>query len=93
MKLARQQKSKLENMFANMATGEVSEVNVVLKSDVQGSLEAISDSLTKLLPTKLKYVLSVVVLVQLLKLMQLLLQRLMRLWLVSTFVPMLQHAK
>ncbi len=54
VKLARQQKSKLENMFANMASGEVSEVNVVLKSDVQGSLEAISDSLTKLSTDEVK---------------------------------------
>jgi translation initiation factor IF-2 len=54
VKLARQQKAKLENMFASMATGEVSEVNVVLKSDVQGSLEAISDSLTKLSTDEVK---------------------------------------
>ena len=54
VKLARQQKSKLENMFANMANGEISEVNVVLKSDVQGSLEAISDSLTKLSTDEVK---------------------------------------
>ena len=54
IKLARQQKSKLENMFANMAEGDVSEVNVVLKSDVQGSLEAISDSLLKLSTDEVK---------------------------------------
>jgi len=54
IKLARQQKSKLENMFASMAEGEVSEVNVVLKSDVQGSLEAISDSLLKLSTEEVK---------------------------------------
>ncbi|TWX73839.1 translation initiation factor IF-2 [Colwellia sp. C1TZA3] len=54
VKLARQQKAKLENMFASMATGEVSEVNVVLKSDVQGSLEAISDALTKLSTDEVK---------------------------------------
>ena len=54
VKLARQQKSKLENMFSNMAEGEVSEVNVVLKSDVQGSLEAISDSLLKLSTEEVK---------------------------------------
>jgi len=54
IKLARQQKSKLENMFANMAAGDVSEVNVVLKSDVQGSLEAIADSLTKLSTDEVK---------------------------------------
>jgi len=54
VKLARQQKSKLENMFASMAEGDISEVNVVLKSDVQGSLEAISDSLTKLSTDEVK---------------------------------------
>jgi translation initiation factor IF-2 len=54
VKLARQQKAKLENMFANMAQGEISEVNVVLKSDVQGSLEAISDSLIKLSTDEVK---------------------------------------
>ena len=54
VKLARQQKSKLENMFANMAEGDISEVNVVLKSDVQGSLEAISDSLIKLSTDEVK---------------------------------------
>lgn len=48
LKLAKQQKAKLENMFANMETGDVSELNVVMKADVQGSVEAISDSLTKL---------------------------------------------
>lgn len=54
VKLARQQKSKLENMFANMAEGEVQELNIVLKSDVQGSLEAIADSLTKLSTDEVK---------------------------------------
>jgi len=54
VKLARQQKAKLENMFATMAEGEISEVNVVLKSDVQGSLEAISDSLLKLSTDEVK---------------------------------------
>lgn len=48
VKLARQQKAKLENMFANIGEGNVSELNIVLKSDVQGSCEAIIDSLTKL---------------------------------------------
>ncbi|AXW86918.1 translation initiation factor IF-2 [Lonsdalea britannica] len=54
VKLARQQKSKLENMFANMSEGEVSELNIVLKSDVQGSCEAISDSLMKLSTDEVK---------------------------------------
>ncbi|QKJ85493.1 Translation initiation factor IF-2 [Paramixta manurensis] len=54
VKLARQQKSKLENMFANMSEGEVSELNIVLKADVQGSVEAISDSLLKLSTDEVK---------------------------------------
>jgi len=48
VKLARQQASKLENMFNQMKEGEVSTLNVVLKADVQGSVEAINDSLLKL---------------------------------------------
>lgn len=54
VKLARQQKFKLENMFGNMTEGEVSEVNIVLKADVQGSVEAISDSLLKLSTDEVK---------------------------------------
>ncbi|PIJ51025.1 translation initiation factor IF-2 [Erwinia sp. OLTSP20] len=54
VKLARQQKSKLENMFANMSEGEVSELNIVLKADVQGSVEAIADSLIKLSTDEVK---------------------------------------
>ncbi|CAM3602447.1 translation initiation factor IF-2 [Rouxiella silvae] len=54
VKLARQQKSKLENMFANMTEGEVSELNIVLKSDVQGSCEAISDALQNLSTAEVK---------------------------------------
>ncbi|ALO35037.1 translation initiation factor IF-2 [Colwellia sp. MT41] len=54
VKLARQQKAKLENMFASMASGEISAVNVVLKADVQGSLEAITDSLLKLSTDEVK---------------------------------------
>ena len=53
-KLKRQQASKLENMFANMEAGDVSELNVVLKADVQGSVEAISESLTKLSTDEVK---------------------------------------
>ncbi|WP_076542864.1 translation initiation factor IF-2 [Shewanella sp. UCD-KL21] len=54
VKLARQQKSKLENMFANMTEGEVQELNIVLKADVQGSLEAICESLAKLSTDEVK---------------------------------------
>lgn len=48
VKLARKQKLTLEGIFDNMATAEVKVLNVVLKADVQGSLEAITDALTKL---------------------------------------------
>ncbi len=54
VKLARQQKAKLENMFSNMEAGEVAELNVVLKADVQGSVEAISDALIKLSTDEVK---------------------------------------
>uniref|UniRef100_UPI00094C4A19 translation initiation factor IF-2 n=1 Tax=Moritella viscosa TaxID=80854 RepID=UPI00094C4A19 len=54
VKLARQQKSKLDNMFANMEAGEVYELNIVLKADVQGSLEALCDSLVKLSTDEVK---------------------------------------
>ncbi|KJY82195.1 translation initiation factor IF-2 [Vibrio galatheae] len=54
VKLARQQKAKLENMFSNMTAGEVAELNVVLKADVQGSVEAIADSLRKLSTDEVK---------------------------------------
>lgn len=54
VKLARQQKAKLENMFANMTEGEVSEVNVVIKADVQGSVQAICDALVQLSTEEVK---------------------------------------
>jgi translation initiation factor IF-2 len=41
-------------MFSNMTEGDVSEVNVVLKADVQGSVEAISDALVKLSTDEVK---------------------------------------
>jgi len=48
VKIARQQAAKLENMFSQMAEGDVSTLTCVLKADVQGSVEAIADALTKL---------------------------------------------
>ncbi|MEJ2396929.1 MAG: translation initiation factor IF-2, partial [Gammaproteobacteria bacterium] len=54
LKLARQQAAKLENMFTQMAEGEVNTLNIVLKADVQGSVEAIADSLTKLSTDEVK---------------------------------------
>ena len=54
IKLARQQAAKLENMFNQMEEGDVSMVNVVLKTDVKGSAEAIVDSLHKLSTDEVK---------------------------------------
>ena len=47
-RLARQQAAKLENMFQQMSEGEVKNVNVLIKGDVQGSIEALTESLLKL---------------------------------------------
>ncbi len=44
-KLARYQAAKLENMFANMESGQKKNLTVVVKADVRGSLEAIIASL------------------------------------------------
>ncbi|QEY50158.1 translation initiation factor IF-2 [Legionella longbeachae] len=54
VKLARRQKSTLEGIMENMAAGESKALNVVLKADVQGSLEAISDALVKLSTDEVK---------------------------------------
>ena len=48
VKLAKQQASKLENMFEQMAEGEVKNLTLIIKSDVQGSQEALVHALTKL---------------------------------------------
>ena len=48
LKLKRQQASKLENLFANMGSEEVKTVNIVLKTDVRGSLEALTGALNDL---------------------------------------------
>jgi translation initiation factor IF-2 len=47
-KLSDQQKAKLQGMFDAMAEGEVAEINILVKADVQGSSEAIRESLEKL---------------------------------------------
>ncbi len=47
-RLADQQKAKLQGMLDAMAEGEVAEINVLVKADVQGSAEAIRESLEKL---------------------------------------------
>ena len=47
-KLAKQQAAKLENMFSDMASGEVKNLPIIIKADVQGSQEALAASLLKL---------------------------------------------
>ena len=48
IKLARQQSAKLENMFENMGQDEKKTLNIVIKADVRGSLEALQGSLSEL---------------------------------------------
>ncbi|MEY3288205.1 MAG: translation initiation factor [Pseudomonadota bacterium] len=47
-KHAAQRASKLDEVFSRMATGEIASVNLVIKTDVQGSLEALRGSLVSL---------------------------------------------
>lgn len=53
-KLAKQQAAKLENMFADMTAGEVKTLPILIKADVQGSQEALSQSLLKLSTDEVK---------------------------------------
>ncbi|TWI65482.1 translation initiation factor IF-2 [Pseudoduganella lurida] len=48
VKLAKQQAAKLENLFDSMGEGEVKNVPLIVKTDVQGSQEALVGSLQKL---------------------------------------------
>ncbi|MEO1081957.1 MAG: translation initiation factor IF-2 [Pseudomonadota bacterium] len=47
-KLQRQQAAKLDNMFESMTAGEKKTLNLVVKADVRGSLEALQSSLLEL---------------------------------------------
>jgi len=53
-KLARQQASKLDNVFSEMAGGEVKALPIIVKADVQGSQEALGASLLKLSTDEVK---------------------------------------
>ncbi|MFM9879207.1 MAG: translation initiation factor IF-2 [Burkholderiaceae bacterium] len=53
-KLAKQQAAKLENMFTDMAAGEVKLLPIIVKADVQGSQEALAQSLLKLSTAEVK---------------------------------------
>ena len=54
VKLARQQAAKLENMFENMGEGQAQTLALIVKADVQGSQEALSQSLVKLSTPEVK---------------------------------------
>lgn len=54
IKLARQQKAKLENLFSNMEAGDIKTLNIVLKADVRGSLEALTQALQELSTDEVK---------------------------------------
>lgn len=54
IKLARQQAAKLENVFTQMSQGEVRTLYLVIKADVQGSVEALTESLKKLSTDEVK---------------------------------------
>jgi len=53
-KLAKQQAAKLDNMFTDMAAGEVKNLPIIIKADVQGSQEALAASLVKLSTEEVK---------------------------------------
>ena len=53
-KLAKQQAAKLENMFADIGAGEVKLLPIIVKADVQGSQEALAQSLLKLSTNEVK---------------------------------------
>ena len=47
-RLAEQKSAKLDQLFSQMSEGEVSYVNLIVKADVQGSVEALRESLMKI---------------------------------------------
>ncbi len=53
-KLAKQQAAKLETMFDSMTAGEVKLLPIIVKADVQGSQEALAQSLLKLSTDEVK---------------------------------------
>ncbi len=54
VKLAKQQAAKLENMFEQMTAGDVKNLTLIIKADVQGSQEALTQSLQKLSTDEVK---------------------------------------
>ncbi|MBI3523579.1 MAG: translation initiation factor IF-2 [Betaproteobacteria bacterium] len=54
VKLAKQQAAKLENMFENMGQNEATQLALIVKTDVQGSQEALVHALNKLSTDEVK---------------------------------------
>ena len=54
VKLAKQQAAKLENIFEQLAEGEIKTLSLIVKADVQGSQEALVQSLNKLSTPEVK---------------------------------------
>jgi translation initiation factor IF-2 len=54
VKLARRQKTSIEGIMENMTAAEMKVLNIVLKADMQGSVEAIADALVKLTNEEVK---------------------------------------
>ena len=54
VRLARQQAAMLENVFEQMKEGETHTLNIIVKADVQGSVEALRDALTQLSTEEVK---------------------------------------
>ncbi|MEK7736182.1 MAG: translation initiation factor IF-2, partial [Pseudomonadota bacterium] len=54
VKLAKQQAAKLENMFENMGLTEATQLALIVKTDVQGSQEALVHALNKLSTDEVK---------------------------------------
>ncbi|RKZ94299.1 MAG: translation initiation factor IF-2 [Gammaproteobacteria bacterium] len=54
LKMAKQQAAKLDEMFNKMESGDVKTLNVVVKADVHGSAEAVSQGLLKLSTDQVK---------------------------------------
>ncbi len=48
MELAKTSRLSLDKLFERMQEGEVKDLNIIIKADVHGSIEALKDSLTKL---------------------------------------------
>jgi translation initiation factor IF-2 len=53
-RLAAQKAAKLDEMFTQMREGEIQTLNIIVKADVQGSVEALKDSLVKISTDEVK---------------------------------------